>query len=56
MTNDELDRAIKTAHGLLYTTTKGEQYDTIQKHLESLLKIQKDRALAKPSTPEPSTE
>jgi len=44
MNNQELDRAIRTAHSLLYTTAKGEQYDTISKHLEALLEIQKRRA------------
>lgn len=44
MNNQELDQAIATAHKLICLTPKGEQRDSISKHLESLLAIQRQRA------------
>ena len=37
MNDQELDRAIRTAHELLRITAQGEQRNTISKHLAALL-------------------
>ncbi len=46
MNDQELDRAIRTAHDLMQVTAKGEQRESIRKHLATLIEVQRQRAMA----------